>query len=181
MKALPVRFALRRPGESHKLDISSADEVLHEALLNREEFKARKRAMGPADFSAQYLQDPLPDGGGALDFSMHKRFETPPKNLLIFQSWDVARTPGGGDYTVGIKFGYAEDKYYMLDVYRVQYDVTQVIQFVKHKMTTDKPAWSIIETADGSGDAVHRMLTREYGFNNISRSHPKKSIRKSRR
>jgi len=159
-------------GRSHTF---RADEVLHEALLNREELNARKRAMGPADFSAQYLQDPLPDGGGALDFSIHKRFETPPKNLLIFQSWDVARTPGGGDYTVGIKFGYDEDKYYMLDVYRVQYDVTQVIQFVKHKMTTDKPAWSIIETADGSGDAVHRMLTREYGFNNISRSHPKKS------
>jgi predicted phage terminase large subunit-like protein len=151
-----------------------ADEVLHEALLNREELKARRRAMGPA-FNAQYLQDPLPDGGGALDFSMHKRYEKLPENLLIFQSWDVARTPGGGDYTAGAKFGYADDKYYLIDIYRVQLDVTQVVRFIKHKMIADNPAWSIIETSDGSGDAVHRILTREHGFNNIERSSPTKS------
>jgi hypothetical protein len=96
-----------------------AGDLLHEAFLSREELKTRRRAMGPADFSAQYLQDPLPEGGGALDFSMHKRFDKPPENLLIFHSWDTARTLGGGDYTVGIKFGYVDDKYYMLDVYRV--------------------------------------------------------------
>jgi hypothetical protein len=51
--------------------------------------------MGAADFSEQYLQDPLPDGGGALDFSMHRRFEHAPSNLMIFHSWDTARTAGG--------------------------------------------------------------------------------------
>lgn len=159
-------------GRSHTF---KAGEVLHEALLDHEGLDARRRSMGSADFGAQYLQDPLPDSGGALDFSMHKRFETPPKDLLIFHSWDVARTPGGGDYTVGVKFGYANDKYFLLDVYRVQFDFTQVVRFIKHKMTADKPAWSIIETADGSGDAVHRTLTHEYGVTNIARYHPKKS------
>jgi predicted phage terminase large subunit-like protein len=159
-------------GRSHSF---RAGDVLHEALLDREELKARRRSMGLADFSAQYLQDPLPDGGGALDFSMHKRFETPPDSLMIFHSWDVARTPGGGDYTVGVKFGYVDDKFYMLDVYRAQLDFTQVVRFINHKMRADKPAWSIIETADGSGDAVQRTLTREYGFSNIGRYNPRKS------
>jgi len=159
-------------GRSHTF---KAGEVLHEALLNRDELNARLRAMGRADFYAQYLQDPLPDGGGALDFSMHKRFEKPPASLQIFHSWDVARTPGGGDYTVGAKFGYADDKYYLLDIYRVQFDVTQVVRYIDHKMKADKPAWSIIETADGSGDAAHRTLVREYGHTNIERYHPRKS------
>jgi predicted phage terminase large subunit-like protein len=159
-------------GRSHTF---KAGEVLHEALLNRDELDARHRAMGRADFHAQYLQDPLPDGGGALDFSMHKRFDKPPASLQIFHSWDVARTPGGGDYTVGAKFGYADDKYYLLDIYRVQFDVTQVVRYIDHKMKADKPAWSIIETADGSGDAVHRTLAREYGHTNIERYHPRKS------
>ena len=152
-----------------------AGEVLHETLLNIDELNARRRAMGAADFLAQYIQAPVPDGGGALDFSTFGRFDTPPKNLMIFHSWDVARTPNGGDYTVGIKFGYADEKYYILNVYRVQFDINQVIKFILHKMKEDQPAWSIIETADGSGDAVHRVLTQEHGIRNIERYHPKGS------
>jgi hypothetical protein len=29
-------------------------------------------------------------------------------------------------------------------------------------MRTDQPVWTVIETADGSGDAVHRTLGFEY-------------------
>jgi predicted phage terminase large subunit-like protein len=151
------------------------NEVLHPAMLDAEELASRRRSMGAADFSAQYLQDPLPDGGGALDFSMHKRFERAPSNLMIFHSWDTARTAGGGDFTVGVKFGYANENYFILDMYQVQFDYTQVVKFIRHKMRVDQPAWSIIETADGSGDAVHRTLTQEYGIRNISPHHPKKS------
>jgi hypothetical protein len=77
-------------------------EVLHPALLDAEELASRRRSMGAADFSAQYLQDPVPDGGGALDFSMHRRFEHAPSNLMIFHCWDTARTAGGGDFTVRV-------------------------------------------------------------------------------
>jgi predicted phage terminase large subunit-like protein len=152
-----------------------AGEVLHPELLDAEELTSRRRSMGAADFSAQYLQDPLPDGGGALDFSMHRRFEHAPSNLMIFHSWDTARTAGGGDFTVGVKFGYANENYFILDMYITQLDFTQVVKFIHHKMRVDQPAWTIIETADGSGDAVHRTLVTEYGVGNISCYSPKKS------
>ena len=42
-----------------------AGEVLHPTLLSAEELASRRKSMGAADFSAQYLQHPLPDGGGA--------------------------------------------------------------------------------------------------------------------
>jgi phage terminase large subunit-like protein len=42
-------------------------------------------------------------------------------------------------------------------------------------MMTDKPVWSIIETADGSGDAAFRTLTNEYDIRNITPYHPSKS------
>jgi hypothetical protein len=101
-------------------------EVLHPELLDAEELASRRRSMGASDFSAQYLQDPLPDGGGALDFSMHRRFDRAPSNLMIFHSWDTARTAGGGDFTVGVRFGYADENYFVLDIYTAQLDFTQV-------------------------------------------------------
>jgi hypothetical protein len=107
-------------------------EVLHPELLDAEELASRRRSMGAADFSAQYLQDPLPDGGGALDFSMHRRFDHAPSNLMIFHSWDTARTAGGGDFTVGVKFGYADENYFILDMYVTQLDFTQVVKFIHH-------------------------------------------------
>jgi predicted phage terminase large subunit-like protein len=152
-----------------------AGEVLHRDLMDEVELAARRRSMGPADFAAQYLQDPLPDGGGVLDFSKHKRFETPPPNLMIFHSWDTARTPDGGDYTVGVKFGYANENYYILDMYRVQLDFAGVVSLIRHKIAMDQPAWSIIETADGSGDAAYRILAQEHGIRNISPFCPHKS------
>ena len=152
-----------------------AGEVLHPELLDAEELASRRRSMGAADFSAQYLQDPLPDGGGALDFSMHRRFEHAPSNLMIFHSWDTARTAGGGDFTVGVKFGYADENYFILDMYTAQLDFSQVVRFIHHKMRVDRPAWTIIEAADGSGDAVHRTLVNDYGVRNISPYGPKKS------
>jgi predicted phage terminase large subunit-like protein len=94
---------------------------------------------------------------------------------MIFHSWDTARTAGGGDYTVGVKFGYANENYFILDMYITQLDFTQVVKFIHHKMRVDQPAWTIIETADGSGDAVHRTLVTEYGVGNISCYSPKKS------
>ena len=159
-------------GRTH---IFKANDVLHSALMDEDQLAARRRSMGAADFAAQYLQDPLPDGGGVLDFSKHKRFATPPQNLMIFHSWDTARTPGGGDYTVGVKFGYADENYFILDMYSVQLDFTQVVRFIKHKMDIDKPAWSILETADGSGDAVYRILTQEHRITNIAPYSPRKS------
>jgi hypothetical protein len=109
-------------------------EVLHPELLDAEELASRWRSMGAADFSAQYLQDPLPDGGGALDCSMHRRFDDAPSNLMIFHSWDTARTAGGGDFTVGVKFGYADENYFILVT---QHDFTQVVKFIHHKIHVD--------------------------------------------
>jgi hypothetical protein len=160
--------------ENHAYDLGRgrsytfrAGEVLHPELLDAEELASRRRCMGAADFSAQYRQDPLPNGGGALDFSMHRRFEHAPSNLMIFHSWDTARTAGAGDFTVGVKAGYADENYFILDMYVTQLDFTQVVRVIHHKMHVDQPAWTIIEAADGSGDAVHRTLVTEYGVRNI--------------
>jgi predicted phage terminase large subunit-like protein len=60
-------------------------------------------------------------------------------------------------------------------MYRVQLDFAGVVKLIRHKMAVDQPAWSIIETADGSGDAAYRILTQEYGIGNISHYCPRKS------
>lgn len=60
-------------------------------------------------------------------------------------------------------------------MYTAQLDFTQVVKFIHHKMRVDQPAWTIIDAADGSGDAVHRTLVTDYGVENISPYGPKKS------
>lgn len=95
--------------------------------------------------------------------------------ISSFFAAGTARTPDGGDYTVGVKFGYANENYYILDMYLVQLDFAGVIRLITHKIAVDQPAWRIIETADGSGDAAYRILTQEYGIRNISPVCPRKS------
>lgn len=141
--------------------IRQPNDILQPILMDEAELRDRERRMRPGDFAAQYQQEPIPDGGGALRWDALKQFDQPPKDLTIFHSWDVARTPNGGDYTVGMKFGYRDERYYLLDIYRRQLDINGVVALIRARIFADKPLAVVIETADGSGDAACRILSRE--------------------
>jgi len=144
-----------------------AGDILHPPMLDGAELERRERAMGARDFRAQYLLDPLPDGGGVLKWSWFKRYAQLPVGMLTFQSWDVARTPNGGDYTVCMKIGYWNEQYFILDIYRQQLDYDQVINVMRHKIGTEKPHGVVIDTSDGAGYAACRTLQTD-NFPNIN-------------
>ena len=119
-------FELERP----------AGNILHPPMLDGPELERRERAMGARDFRAQYLLDPLPDGGGVLKWSWFREYDKLPAGMLTFQSWDLARTPNGGDFTVCMTIGYWNEQYFILDIYRQQLDYDQVINLMRHKIKT---------------------------------------------
>jgi predicted phage terminase large subunit-like protein len=143
-----------------------AGDILHPPMLDGAELERRERAMGARDFRAQYLLDPLPDGGGVLKWSWFRPYDKLPLGMLTFQSWDLARTPNGGDFTVCMTIGYWNEQYFILDIFRQQLDYDQVINVMRHKIKTDKPAGVVIETSDGAGYAAYRTLVTD-GVQNV--------------
>ena len=76
-------------------------ELLHPEFLTQEVLDEQRELHGEADFSAQYLQVPIPSGGGMIDTSKFKRFKAPPKVIdFRFLSIDASTGVESGSYSV---------------------------------------------------------------------------------
>lgn len=79
-----------------------------------------KRELGSQRFAAQYLQDPVPDGGNAIKRDWLQFYDQCPAQQpgdRIVQSWDAAAGIGdANDYSVCTTW--LKRKYYLLDVFR---------------------------------------------------------------
>lgn len=68
-----------------------------------------KIALGTYAYAGQYLQDPVPRGGGMFKPNFITVHEPPPFTapgwIAIARGWDKAGTSGGGAYTVGFLMG----------------------------------------------------------------------------
>jgi predicted phage terminase large subunit-like protein len=81
-----------------------------------------KREIGSQRFAAQYLQEPVPDGGNAIKREWLQFYEICPVQQpgdRIVQSWDVAAAIGeNNDYSVCTTWLKRKTKYDLLDVFR---------------------------------------------------------------
>ena len=137
-------------------------EYLHPARIDAALATQLLRELGNAAFQAQYQQNPLPAGSGALDLGMFKRFTAPPKFEHIFFSVDVATIVDGGDYSVCTIWGYVERNFYLLDVWRRQVSFPQLRQTLIELCNKWQPSLMIIESV-GSGAALCQDLYQTLG------------------
>lgn len=82
-------------------------------------------AIGEYHYGGQYLQSPVPRGGGMFKTGRLRYGSPPPLKefLKLVRYWDKAGTAGGGAFTVGILIGLHKDgKVWILDVIRFQED-----------------------------------------------------------
>ena len=93
--------------------------------FSSEDYLAIKNVMGEFGFSALYQGKPMPKEGGL--FKSNKiTIGIPEKIVRKVRAYDLAASSGKGDYSCGILLGIdANDKYWILDVYRSQ-DSTEV-------------------------------------------------------
>jgi predicted phage terminase large subunit-like protein len=155
--------------ESHGQEWSRGHgNILQESLKNEATLSALRTAMGNPAFSAQYLQEPIPEGGGAFSFNRFTRLAKQPRGV-VFLSIDTGQTKGGGDYTVIMTIGYQNERYHILDIYRDQVDFEGLRIAVLQKIQTEKPVGVIIETTGGYGEALRQTLHNCHGIQNLFR------------
>jgi len=81
-----------------------------------------KREIGSQKFSAQYLQQPVPEGGNAIKSEWLKRYDRRPEEQpgdVIVQSWDTAvGIDDSNDYSVCTTWLKQKADYYLLHVFR---------------------------------------------------------------
>ncbi|MBH5401182.1 phage terminase large subunit [Bradyrhizobium sp. CNPSo 4010] len=86
--------------------------------------EAIKREIGSQRFAAQYLQQPVPDGGNALKREWFPTYDQCPVQQpgdRIVHSWDVAAAIGdSNDYSVCTTWLKRRSRYYLLDVFRAR-------------------------------------------------------------
>jgi len=97
-------------------------DILLPEHLGNEELMRIEREIGPAAYSAQYQQAPVPAGGNII---RPEWFGTYPASMrrehyeAVLQSWDTAAVPGeSNDYSVCTTWGLLGNHIDLLDVYR---------------------------------------------------------------
>lgn len=80
-----------------------------------------RRAIGPRDFSALYMQKPSPQEGLFFKREWVRWFDEFPKDMHVYGASDYAVSKGGGDWTVHGVFGVdVVENIYILDWWRGQ-------------------------------------------------------------
>jgi predicted phage terminase large subunit-like protein len=148
----PNRFHYRKAGE-----------VLHPARIDKDRADQLLREIGKAAFQAQYQQSPLPENSGCLDLGMFKRFTARPKAFEhTFFSVDVASIANGGDYSVCTIWGYVDQRFYLLDLWRKQVGFPELKKAMMALDNKWAPSLIIVETV-GIGEALYQDLCQTLG------------------
>ncbi len=135
----------------------------------REMLEAIRSNIGSGNFSAQYLQEPVPADGTLFRIERIRRYSDRPSHFeFIVQSWDTAYTPEAlSDYSVCTTWGYHATQWYLLDVYRARLSFPDLKDKVIALKLQHNAGRVIIERA-GSGISLLQQLIRE-SYSNSAR------------
>jgi len=112
-----------------------------------------ERTLGRYGYAGQFLQSPIPRGGGAFKIDRILIDSPPLKWVRKVRYWDKAGTDGSGAYTAGVLMGKDRDGFFwILDVVRGQWDSFQRESIIKHTAEVDGKNVIIgVEQEPGSG------------------------------
>ncbi len=103
-----------------------AGELLHPQFLTDEVLDEHRKEIGSFNFSAQYLQSPLPEQGNMVKREWFKNYfeqPSPEPHGRIIQSWDFAVSEGSAnDFSVCLTAHVANKQVHILDVFRKRID-----------------------------------------------------------
>jgi predicted phage terminase large subunit-like protein len=89
------------PMGPHETHLFRQGDLLDQERFPRRFLDTQKAKLGSASFRAQYLQAPVPDGGGMVDMALFQRYEVLPREYdARFLSVDAASGSESGSYSV---------------------------------------------------------------------------------
>ena len=132
-------------------------EVLHKRREPIEILESLKGQLGSYTFAAQYQQRPIPPGGGLIKATWIRRYATLPArrwSTQVILSLDTASKDGcENDWSVCTAWLLHEEKYYLMDVMRIQADYPTLKERMIAFTKVHKPTKILIEDS-GVGTAL---------------------------
>ena len=152
---------VRRPGE-----------LLHPALQDREALERIRASIGEYDFSAQYLQAPVPLGGGMVKEAWLRTYEArPPVFEQVIQSWDTAnKDTAFSDYSVCTTWGLLKGAMHLIEVFRARLNYPDLRRAVQAQAERHRATAILIEDR-ASGTQLIQDL-RQAGMTKIHAQNP---------
>jgi predicted phage terminase large subunit-like protein len=147
------------PGRNH---LFRKGQMLFPMLLSADYLNTRKVAMGSAAFSAQYLQEPVPAGGGHIDISMFQRYRDLPKAYdTRFLSIDAASGSDSGSYSVIQVWQITNGCLYLVDSRRARWSFPDLRKMAISMFEEYNADFYLIELAF-TGHALAEQLWEDY-------------------
>ena len=124
----------------------SAGEILHKNRISDSDMEMTKKELGSYAFNAQYQQNPLTTEGSIIKISWIKKYNDLPDGCIIYQSWDCgAKTGELNDYTVCTTWGFYDNRYYLIDVFRGKFEFPDLKKNVMKMYDAFSPSAVLIE------------------------------------
>jgi predicted phage terminase large subunit-like protein len=146
-------------------------ELLDPDRFPREVLEAERLNMGPQDYSAQYLQNPVALEGNLLRMEHFRRFEEPIERHQfdkVIQSWDPAATDlPTSDWSVCTTWGWLAGRIFLLDIYRRRVDYPTL----KRAVIAQRKAWAadhVVIERSSNGLPLVQQLAAEGPFRPVA-------------
>jgi predicted phage terminase large subunit-like protein len=140
------------------------NEVLHPQFESKAELDQQRDSMGPMQFSAQYLQRPVPINGALMDAAWFRYYDALPErdgDSYILQSWDTASKDGlANSYSTCTTWLIHQQSYYLVDVLRMKLKFPALRDMALALSKKHSPRYILIEDAS-TGSALADELRRE--------------------
>lgn len=165
---LPAEFDSNIKPRNLRLHYKLRDGLFDPVRLPRTVLDRTRVELLDYGYAGQYMQRPIPKGGGMFRTDMIQMRPVAPHPKLFRQlvrAWDKAGTPQGGAYTVGCLMGEDRDgRFWILDVIRGQWEAAERERIIKQTAMRDgRLVKIVVEQEGGSGGkesatATLRML-----------------------
>jgi predicted phage terminase large subunit-like protein len=148
-------------GRTHK---RKSGDLLSPIRLDQDTLDTMRREMGAAVFNCQYQQNPIAPDGSPLRWEWFGTYEEPEDRRwyqLIVQSWDTGMSASPrSDFSACTTWGFREDTWYLLDVWRGQLDYPDLKSRALNLVRQWDPDRVLIEDA-ASGKPLFDELFRD--------------------
>lgn len=136
-----------------KLRARYIDGLLDPIRLSRAILKEQEALLGTYGYSGQYMQNPVPLGGGMFKTDRIKYGQLPMRWKIICRYWDKAGTEGAGAFTAGVKMGCDEQgRIWIANVKRGQLDSAEREDLIEKTAISDGKETIVgLEQEPGSG------------------------------
>jgi predicted phage terminase large subunit-like protein len=141
-----------------------AGEVLDPTREPEDVLKSLRDSMGTMDFSAQYLQRPIPIEGNLIKREWLRHYQAPPVRQprdFVVVSWDTAmKATELADFSVATVWHVQGDNTYLVDVVRRRFDYPD-LKRAAIELRNRWPGCNILVEDKGSGTSLIQDLRRD--------------------